>query len=152
MKSSDEIRTINGVPLHFTLDGRDAAPMITFAHALFLDLRSFDPQVTAFRDTYRILRLDIRRHGRTDPDGAPFSQEDIADDVVGLLDCIGCGQTHFVGSSLGAMPSDYPVLRLWPLKGCCLRKALPGLSEVFLRCGPPVLIIGPPSPDRWRQC
>jgi 3-oxoadipate enol-lactonase/4-carboxymuconolactone decarboxylase len=29
--------------------------------------------------------------------------EDLANDLVGLLNCIGCGQTHFVGSSLGAM-------------------------------------------------
>ena len=43
MKSSGEIRTVNGVPLHFTLDGPDVALMITFAHALSLNLRSFDP-------------------------------------------------------------------------------------------------------------
>ena len=59
MKSSGEIQTVNGVSLHFTLDGPYAAPMLTFAHALSLDLRSCDPQVAAFRETYRVLRLDL---------------------------------------------------------------------------------------------
>lgn len=103
MLSSGKMRIVNGVPIHYTLDGPDAAPVITFAHALSLDLRSFDPQVNAFRETYRVLRLDLRGHGRTDPDGGPFSMEDLGDDVVGLMDSIGCARTHFVGSSLGAM-------------------------------------------------
>jgi len=69
MLSSGKMRIVNGVPIHFTLDGPDAAPMITFAHALSLDLCSFDPQTDAFRETYRVLRLDLRGHGRIDPDG-----------------------------------------------------------------------------------
>ena len=69
MLSSGKMRIVNGVPIHFTLDGPDAVPMITFAHALSLDLRSFDPQADAFRETYRVLRLDLCGHGRIDPDG-----------------------------------------------------------------------------------
>lgn len=103
MTSASETQTINGVSIHYTLDGPAAAPVITLAHALSLDLRSFDPQVPAFRDRYRVLRLDLRGHGQSDRDGGPFSMEDLAGDVVGLLDQIGVERTHFVGSSLGAM-------------------------------------------------
>jgi 3-oxoadipate enol-lactonase len=103
MASSSEIQKINGVPINFTLDGPTGAPVITFAHALSLNLRSFDDQIAAFQDQYRVLRLDLRGHGKTDKDGGPFSMEDLADDVVGLLDHIGAKKSHFVGSSLGAM-------------------------------------------------
>jgi 3-oxoadipate enol-lactonase len=103
MTSSGTTQIINGVPVHFTLDGPNDAPVITFAPALSLDLRSFDSQVPAFSDRYRVLRLDLRGHGFTDQGGEPFSMEDLADDVVGLLDHIGVEKTHFVGSSLGAM-------------------------------------------------
>ncbi|MBT5109517.1 MAG: alpha/beta fold hydrolase [Rhodospirillaceae bacterium] len=103
MTSSGETQIINGVSIHFTLDGPDGAPTLTFAPALSLDLRSFDSQVAAFSDRYRVLRLDLRGHGFTDQGGGPFSMEDLADDVVGLLDHIGADKTHFVGSSLGAM-------------------------------------------------
>lgn len=103
MGAAGETETINGVPLHYTLDGPDGAPVITFAHALSLDLRSFDAQVPAFSDRYRVLRLDLRGHGYTDVNGGPFSMEDLGDDVAALLDRIGANKTHFVGSSLGAM-------------------------------------------------
>lgn len=103
MSSSNKTRTINGVPINFTLDGTTGAPLITFAHALSLNLRSFDDQIDAFKDQYRVLRLDLRGHGKTDKDGGSFSMEDLADDVVGLWDHIGVEKSHFVGSSLGAM-------------------------------------------------
>ncbi|MEX2617382.1 MAG: alpha/beta fold hydrolase [Alphaproteobacteria bacterium] len=103
MNPDGKTRNINGVSVHFTLDGPEGAPVITFAHALSLDLRSFNPQIAAFRDRYRVLRFDLRGHGRTDKDGQAFSMEDLAKDVVGLLDHIGVEKTHFVGSSLGAM-------------------------------------------------
>ena len=103
MSSSNKTQTINGVPINFTLDGTTGAPLITFAHALSLNLRSFEDQIDAFKDQYRVLRLDLRGHGKTDKDGGSFSMEDLADDVVGLWDHIGVEKSHFVGSSLGAM-------------------------------------------------
>lgn len=103
MSSSNKIQTINGVSINFTLDGPTGAPLITFAHALSLNLRSFDNQIDAFKDQYQVLRLDLRGHGKTDRDGGSFSMEDLADDVVGLWDHIGVEKSHFVGSSLGAM-------------------------------------------------
>ncbi len=103
MTSQDEILEINGVDVHVTVDGPEGAPALTFAHALSLDLRSFDPQVPAFLDKFRVVRLDLRGHGKTDVGGGPFSIEDLAGDVVGVLDQLGIKRTNFVGSSLGAM-------------------------------------------------
>lgn len=95
--------TINGVLQRYTLDGPDGAPVLTLAHALSLDMRSWEPQVAHFRDRYRVLRFDLRGHARVDVDGAPFTVEEIATDVIGLLDFLGIDQTHYVGSSLGGM-------------------------------------------------
>tara|TARA_Y100001934_G_scaffold127163_1_gene154502 strand:- start:312 stop:1139 length:828 start_codon:yes stop_codon:yes gene_type:complete len=94
---------INGVSIHYAFDGPDDAPVITFAHALSLNARSFNPQVSEFTEDYRVLRLDLRGHGNTDVNGGPFSVEDLADDVAALLDHLHVERTHFVGSSLGAM-------------------------------------------------
>ena len=79
-------KLINGVNQRFEIDGPDGAPVITFAHALSLDLRSWNPQAAYFRDRYRVLRYDLRGHSHIDEGGGPFSIEDMADDVVGLLD------------------------------------------------------------------
>ena len=94
---------INKISLSYGFDGPDEAPVITFAHALSLNARSFEPQVPLFRNDYRVLRLDLRGHGKTDVNGAPFSIEDLANDIAALLDYLNVRQTHFVGSSLGAM-------------------------------------------------
>lgn len=104
---------IDSVTQRFTLDGPDNAPVITFAHALSLDMRSWDPQVAFFKDRYRVLRHDLRGHSHIDEGGGPFSIEDMAGDVVGLLDHLDIACTHFVGSSLGgmvgyALASDHP--------------------------------------------
>ena len=72
MASQQEILDINGVDVHVTVDGPENALALTFAHALSLDLRSFDPQVAAFRDTYKVVRLDLRRHGKSDVGGGHF--------------------------------------------------------------------------------
>ena len=103
MKFGLVTQQINNISLSYAFDGPAEAPVITFAHALSLNARSFEPQVIAFRDDYRVLRLDLRGHGKTDVDGAPFSIEDLADDIAALLDYLDVRQTHFVGSSLGAM-------------------------------------------------
>ncbi|MEL0019246.1 MAG: alpha/beta fold hydrolase [Rickettsiales bacterium] len=103
MTSRHDIIDIDGIPVHVATDGPEDAPALTFAHALSLDLRSFEPQVAAFRDRWRVVRLDLRGHGRTDPDGGAFSIEDLAGDVAGVLDRLCIQRTHFVGSSLGAM-------------------------------------------------
>ena len=103
MASQQEILDINGVDVHVAVDGPENAPALTFAHALSLDLRSFGPQVAAFRDKYKVVRLDLRGHGKSDVGGGPFSIEDLAGDVAGVLDRLRIKRTHFVGSSLGAM-------------------------------------------------
>ncbi len=95
--------TINGYSLPYVLEGPDDAPVLTFAHALSLNLRSWAPQIDAFKDRYRVLCYDIRGHAGTDPDGPPVSMEDLAGDVVALLDHLDIARTHFIGSSLGGM-------------------------------------------------
>ncbi|NKB58067.1 MAG: alpha/beta fold hydrolase [Alphaproteobacteria bacterium] len=94
---------INGVTLTYSLDGPADAPVLTLAHALSLDMRSWAPQIAFFRNRYRVLCFNLRGHAQTDVDGAPFSIEDLAGDVIGLLDHLNIDRTHFAGSSLGGM-------------------------------------------------
>ena len=82
MASQQEILDINGVDVHVAVDGPENAPALTFAHALSLDLRSFGPQVAAFRDKYKVVRLDLRGHGKSDVGG--YLQY-MAQDVAGIF-------------------------------------------------------------------
>jgi len=85
------------------IDGPAGAPHVTFSHSLASDLRMWDPQVAALRDSYRMLRFDTRGHGNSAVPSAPYSLGDLVGDVVALLDDNGVDQTHFVGLSMGGM-------------------------------------------------
>ncbi|RMD85551.1 MAG: 3-oxoadipate enol-lactonase [Candidatus Dadabacteria bacterium] len=94
---------VNGVNIHYVIEGRDDAPVVTFSHALGADLHVWDAQAAACAERYRVLRYDTRGHGESDAPRGPYTLEQLAEDVVGLLDALGIGRTHFVGLSMGGM-------------------------------------------------
>jgi 3-oxoadipate enol-lactonase len=73
------------------------------SHALGCNLSLWDEQAKALSARYRVLRYDTRGHGRTSAPPGPYSLEQMADDVRGLLSALGVAQTHFVGISMGGM-------------------------------------------------
>ena len=52
---------------------------------------------------YRVLRLDMRGHGGSDPVAGDYTMEDLADDVAVSLDALGLDKVQFVGLSIGGM-------------------------------------------------
>lgn len=56
----------------------------------------------AVADGHRLLRLDMRGHGRSKvPDGYTWSIEALVDDLEAVVDHAGLGQFHLVGESIG---------------------------------------------------
>lgn len=51
---------------------------------------------------YRVLAVDSRGHGRSSWDGRPFSYEQMADDILAILDDAGLARAAIVGWSDGA--------------------------------------------------
>ena len=82
--------------LHHEVEG-DGPPLVLL-HAGGLDLRMWEPQVAAFAGSFRVIRCDLRGHGRTPLPGEPFSH---VDDIAELLDALGVGSATLVGSSFG---------------------------------------------------
>ncbi len=94
---------IGDIDHRYTLDGPDGAPVITLGHAQGFNLESWSDQVAALRDSYRVLTLDFRGHGETGVAPAPYRIEDLAGNVIGLLDALDIERTHYAGASLGGM-------------------------------------------------
>jgi 3-oxoadipate enol-lactonase len=89
--------------IHYELSGLESGPVIACAHCLAGDMSIWDPQMAALEKKFRVLRYDIRGHGRSSaPDGA-YSMKMLAADAVGLLDELGIDAVHFMGISLGGM-------------------------------------------------
>jgi 3-oxoadipate enol-lactonase len=94
---------INAIDHRYTIDGPANAPVVTFGHAQGFNLESWAAQVAALRARYRVLALDFRGHGGSDLSPVPYRIEDLAGDIIGLLDALGIATTHYVGASLGGM-------------------------------------------------
>ncbi|MGE5616819.1 MAG: 3-oxoadipate enol-lactonase [Bacillota bacterium] len=79
------------------------ADTVVLAHAIGMDHRMWDELVPALSATHRVVALDLRGHGRSAVPARPYSLEDMADDVVALLDELRVERAHWVGLSMGAM-------------------------------------------------
>lgn len=95
------------VQVHHVVEARAdlpaGAPVVVLSHALGATLAMWDRQVEALAQHFRVVRYDIRGHGGSPVPPGPYSVDDLADDVVALLDRLGVERAHFVGLSLGGM-------------------------------------------------
>lgn len=91
----------------YRLDGPVDAPVLMLGHSLAADLRMWEPNLPLLQQHYRVLRYDLRGHGRSTVPLGPYSIEQLADDAVALLDYIGIGQVHYLGLSLGGMVGQW---------------------------------------------
>ena len=63
----------------------------------------WDAQAAALVPRYRVLRYDIRGHGGSDVPPAPYTLEQMAADLHGLMQALGIADAHFVGLSMGGL-------------------------------------------------
>jgi 3-oxoadipate enol-lactonase/4-carboxymuconolactone decarboxylase len=96
----------NGVELFYDLTGPEGASVVAFSNSIGTTLEMWDAQVRALAGRYRCLRYDTRGHGRSEVVDRPASLDDLADDLLGLLDALGIAKAHVVGLSLGGMTAQ----------------------------------------------
>src|SRR5690606_7249781 len=80
----------------YRLDGGGDGPIVMLAHGLLADLCLWDDVVVRLAGAHRILRYDLRGHGRSSATRAPYTLAMLADDVVALLDALAIARVHFV--------------------------------------------------------
>lgn len=98
---------VNGVRLHYRFDGPEDAPVLVLANSLGTDLGMWEPQLPAFARRFRVLRYDSRGHGASAVTPGPYTIEQLAGDVLGLLDRLDLRRVHFCGLSLGGMVGQW---------------------------------------------
>jgi len=91
----------NGIEINCEIAGE--GPWVTLSHSLACNLHMWDEQMAALTKQYKVLRFDTRGHGQSSAPPGPYTLEQLADDVKGLLDALGIQQTHWVGLSMGGM-------------------------------------------------
>lgn len=100
---SDKWIRVNGVDTRYRFDGPENAPVLVLGHSLSTTLDMWRPQMAALQDRFRVLRYEVRGHGGTAAPAPPYSLDELADDLAGLLDALQIPTMHFVGLSMGGM-------------------------------------------------
>jgi 3-oxoadipate enol-lactonase len=92
-----------GVRIHYEWSGAENAPVLVFCNSLGTTLEMWEPQMAAFAKHFRVLRYDSRGHGLSSAPPGPYTVEQLADDVVHLLDALKLERVLFCGLSIGGM-------------------------------------------------
>jgi len=94
---------MTAVDVHHVVTGRVDAPVVVLSNSLGSTLSMWDAQADALAEHFRVVRYDTRGHGRSPVPTGPYDIDDVADDVIALLDTLGIEKAHLVGLSLGGM-------------------------------------------------
>lgn len=87
--------------IHFQFDRVPGKQVLLFSNSLGTDLTMWDLQAEYFKNDFQILRYDTRGHGGSDKISGNFSLDDLALDVIDLMDELEIDKAHFVGLSIG---------------------------------------------------
>ncbi|MCA9857294.1 MAG: alpha/beta fold hydrolase [Deltaproteobacteria bacterium] len=85
------------------MHGPEGADAVLFGHSVLCDCEMFDAQVAALADRFRVVTVDFRGHGKSDPARSAFEVADLGRDYVAVLDAVGVQRAVVVGLSLGGM-------------------------------------------------
>lgn len=93
--------TDSPVDLHHVEDGPRDAPPLLLAPSIGTTLSVWEPQVAAFSEHHRVIRLDTRGHGRSPIPTGPYTLAALTADVLRLADALGLDRFAYAGISLG---------------------------------------------------
>jgi 3-oxoadipate enol-lactonase len=97
---------------------------VVFIHAFSVDRRMWDPQIAAFEDRFRVIRYDLRGHGRSPASSEPYTGYE---DLRTVLDALGINRAALVGLSAGAeVATNFAIT--YPDRVARLVLAAPGLG------------------------
>jgi len=86
---------------------------IIFLHFSGVNLMMWQRILPYFQDHYRLILVDLRGHGKSDKPETGYHMDEMARDVIGVMQHLRLERAHIVGSSLGAevglsMAANYP--------------------------------------------
>jgi len=84
------------------VNGQEDAPVIVFSNSLGTDKGMWQPQVAAFEQQFKVVTYDTRGHGQSDVIEQTTIQN-LAEDVIDILNGLNIEKAHFCGISMGGM-------------------------------------------------
>jgi 3-oxoadipate enol-lactonase len=87
----------------FSTDTGGNGDAVLLVHAIGCDHRMWDALAADLAPRFRVVRMDVRGHGRSEVTPRPYSLEQLAEDAARVLDERGIPKAHWVGLSMGGM-------------------------------------------------
>lgn len=92
---------MSAVEVHAVVTG--SGPAVVLSNSLGSTHRMWDAQIADLERHFTVVRYDTRGHGASPVPDGPYTIDDLADDVIALLDRLAIARAHIVGLSLGGM-------------------------------------------------
>lgn len=92
---------VNGVKLYYELHGPEQADVLVLSNGILMSTASWAFQTPIFSQHYRLLLYDCRGMWQSEHPPGPYTMEQHADDLAGLLDELGIKRAHIGGISYG---------------------------------------------------
>src|SRR5580693_4243688 len=93
-----------GRNIAYDLLGPAGAPVVCLTHSLASDGGMWAEQVPPLLAAgFRVLRIDMRGHGGSDPVAGDYTMRELAGDVAAVLDGLSIARVHYLGLSIGGM-------------------------------------------------
>jgi pimeloyl-ACP methyl ester carboxylesterase len=137
--------------VYYEVYGPEEAPAVLFSHGVAMDHRTFETQVQALEDRYRVIVWDMPYHGRSSAIDKNLRFSTVAADfIIALLDELNIRQAVLAGLSLGSLVVQQAAHRypervkavvhisggpLYPKFPALLKAAIPFIS-VFMKLYP----------------
>ncbi|ROZ89329.1 3-oxoadipate enol-lactonase [Gordonia sp. OPL2] len=94
---------MSAVEVESVVTGRPDGPVVVLSNSLGSTYRMWDAQLADLEERFRVVRYNTRGHGDSPVPAGPYSIDDLADDLIALLDRLDVARAHVVGLSLGGM-------------------------------------------------
>ncbi|HEY8582202.1 MAG TPA: 3-oxoadipate enol-lactonase [Capillimicrobium sp.] len=116
------------VVVHHAEDGPAGGSTVVFVNSLGSTLEMWEPQARALAAHHRVVRFDLRGHGRSPVPPGPYALDDLGADVLALMDRLEIERASLCGLSLGGMVAMWTAIaapqRVDRLALCCTSAAL----------------------------
>lgn len=105
----DAVFDADGVEIHYRLEGQGSHPLVCL-HGVGSNLEAWDGVVERLAPHFRILRLDLRGHGRSARLKGRYKIDDFVRELLLLADNVGFTRFALAGFSLGGLIAQRAVL------------------------------------------
>lgn len=127
---------LDDIRLNADITGPETGPPVVLIHALGTDLTLWDDLIPLLPPGLRILRMDLRGHGRSDVPAPPYAMGALIRDLERLMDHFALQDAVVIGVSLGGLIAQGLAIKRFDLVRALI------LSNTAARIG---------SPDLWSR-